>query len=280
MDPLHWIDIGDTHLGSKYAVTPPGGFTVDGGGRMPPNPVQRLINECWEEFWEIANKVSGGNYIFSHKGDIVEGHHHRSKEAISFNFKDQRDNAIRLLKPHTDKAVRSIFVRGTPAHAGEESEHEEEIARACGADPDYAGRYCWPLAKVRWHDLWVNVAHHISISGVSASQASAPQAELVELQRTAQRVGIESPDIVTRGHRHSATGVWEAGPKGTVHSITTPGWQARYGYAMKHRGGRTTELYVGGVIWEYHKFWGATPHLVGWFILENDGDPSIVRSVK
>jgi len=275
-----WVDIGDTHLGSQFAVTPPNGFLVDGGARVPPNPLQRVINEFWEEFWHKCHKVMGNeSFILTHKGDVIEGHHHRSKEAISFNFKDQRFNAEALLLPHTSKAERVWFARGTPAHAGEESEHEEEVARACGAQQDYAGRYTWPMVKFDWNGLWVNVAHHIGVSGVSASQATAVMAEVAEMQRWAGKMGIRVPDIITRGHRHSSTGVWDLTPHGVSWSATTPGWQGRTGYTMKQKGGRTSELCVGGLLWEYSDTWGAIPHPIHCFILENDGDPRIVRGV-
>lgn len=278
MDTPYAVDLSDSHVGSKYGLCPERGFVVEGGGLVLPNPVQRVINECYAEFWEVVHKIRGDDpFIAWHKGDMIEGQHHRTKETITANLTDQAINAVDVLKPHFSQAERSYWVKGTPAHGGEESENEEWVARECGGHPDSTGRRTWPMVNIIWNGLKVNIAHHISSSSVAASQATAPQAEMVELRNSAAQVGVRPPDIVTRGHRHRASMVGEASQNGTSWSVTTPGWQGKTGYAYKHKGGRVSVLNVGGILWEYNKFWGATPHLIHWFIREDDGEPTIMR---
>lgn len=257
------IDMGDTHVGDRLGLYPGAGFVIDGGSLVQPNPIQRAIREFYDEVIDMClTEIGGEDFILLHKGDVVEGHHHRSKSALSANHHDQVYNSTELFKPLCDRASRTYFVRGTPAHVGEDSEIEEIVAGMCQAEKSAMGHRCHPLLVFKWNGLVFHVAHHIAGTSVAASRATALMSELVELQRTAGAEGLEAPDIVSRGHRHVGTMVSDCTHKGMAWSVATPGWQGKTGFAYKIKGGRVGELRVGLILWEYSKKWGAIPHML------------------
>lgn len=257
------IDMSDTHVGDRLGLYPGDGFVIDGGSRVAPNQIQRAIRSFFDEaVSRCMDEIGGKDFVFLHKGDVVEGSHHRSKSALSANHHDQVNNSIALFKPISEKAARTYFVRGTPAHVGEDSEIEELVAAQCSAEPSPMGHRCHPLLVFKWNGLVVHAAHHIAATSVAASRATALMAELAELQRTAGAEMLEAPDIITRGHRHVGTFVGDCNHKGMAWSVTTPGWQGKTGYSTKVKGGRVSELRVGMILWKYSKKWGAQPHMI------------------
>lgn len=263
IDTEYIIDMSDTHIGDRLGMYPGDGFMIDGGSKVLPNPIQRAIREFYDEcIGRCMDEIKGRDFIFLHKGDIVEGSHHRSKSGLSMNYHDQVNNSIALFQPLSRAAVRSYFISGTPAHVGEDSEVEALVAGQCNAYPSPMGHKTHPLLVFRWNGLVFHAAHHIATTSVAAGQATALQAEMTELQRTAGAEGLEAPDIVTRGHRHVPNMVAGANHKGTWWSVTTPGWQGKTGFVYRIKGGRTGELRVGLILWKYSKKWGATPHMI------------------
>jgi hypothetical protein len=252
MDTDVIIDIGDTHVGHRLALTPPRGFVLDGGTVCRPNPIQAAINEAWARFCQRVRDVTKGKtYTLIHKGDVVEGVHHKASDALSINMTDQQNNAVDVLRELAADAAEVYFCRGTPAHAGQDSCFEEFVAQAVGAIPNGAGQYTRQVLDLRWHGLVIHAAHHIGTTGVHGGKATAPMAELAELRATAGQWGLRAPDIITRGHRHDAVVVGTPSRRGMAWSIATPGWQGKTGFAYKVRGGRVGQLHVGGGIHEF-----------------------------
>ncbi len=250
--PEYLIDIGDTHISHRLALCPPRGFVIDGGSLILPNSIQKGINEAWARFQQRVRDITKGKtYTLIHKGDQVEGVHHGAKDALSANIVDQQVNALDVLKDICDGAAEVYCCRGTPAHAGPDSEWEEPIAHNLGAIPNAAGQYTRQVLDIEWNGLLLHAAHHIGTTGVHGGKATAPMGEMAELRATAGQWGLRAPDIITRGHRHDGVVVSTPSRYGMACSIATPGWQGKTGFAYKIRGGRVGQLTVGGGIHEY-----------------------------
>jgi len=247
--PEYLIDIGDTHVGHRLALTPERGFHIDGGSLVLPNGIQRAINEAWARFQQRVRDITdGAPYILLHKGDAVEGVHHRNKDGLSINMVDQADNCVEVLSDICRNAAEVYFCRGTPAHAGADSEWEEHVAGRLGAIPTEGGAYTRQVWFYNWGGYLVHAAHHIGVTSVHASKATAPMAELAELRATAGQYGLRAPDMITRGHRHDGTIVGTPSNNGMAWSVTTPGWQGKTGFSYKVKSGRVGQLTVGGGI--------------------------------
>ena len=251
------IDMGDTHVGHRLAVCPPRGFVIDGGNLVLPNEIQSAINEAWARFQQMVRDVTKGkSYVYIHKGDVIEGPpHHGNIDTLSANIKDQQDNAVEVLKDICSSAAEVYFIRGTGAHAGKDSEHEEAIAQRLGAIPVVSSasgheRYTRQILVLDFCGYVVHAAHHIGTTGTPAGRATAPMKEITNLRESAGAFGLRAPDVVTRGHRHVGTCAGDVTRNGMGWSITTPGWQGKTGFAYKTVGGRTEQLVVGGGIHE------------------------------
>ena len=250
------IDIGDTHVGHRLSLCPQRGFVIDGGSLILPNEIQKAINEAWARFQQLVRDVTKGkSYVLFHKGDVIEGAHHQAKDSLSANIVDQQMNAIDVLKDITTSAAEVYFIRGTAAHAGQDSEWEEGIAQRCGAIPvvnKVTGQesYTRQTMVYDFHGYWVHVSHHIGTTGSPVSRLTGPMKVLTNLRETAAAYGLEPADLVTRGHCHVGRIGGDVTWKGMGWSVTTPGWQGKSGFAYKTVGGRTGQLVVGGGIHE------------------------------
>lgn len=252
-DPEIMVCIGDTHTGHQFAACPPRGFVTDGKNLSLPNPVQKAINEHLAAFIgriEELTSARGKTFGITHAGDWIEGHHHRAKDAISANINDQQENCVETWKPLIGKAEWLRCSRGTPAHAGEDSEHEEYIARTLGAEPDALGRYTQAINRFFWQGNLVHLAHHIGTTGTSTRRATGPWGEIGELMYAASEVESRAPDIVLRGHRHVEHVAGEGSSRGMRWTAVNPPWVGPSGFAVKVRGGRTGNPRVGGVVFE------------------------------
>lgn len=252
-DPDMIVAIGDTHTGHQFAACPPRGFVTDGKNLSLPNPVQKAVNGHLATFLERVEDYTrrrGKTFILTHSGDWIEGHHHKAKDAISANINDQQKNCVETWSPLAEMAEYLITSRGTPAHAGEDSEYEEAIAQALGAREDAFGRYTQSIARFYWQDHLVHLAHHIGTTGTASRRATGPWGEIGELMYAASEVEGRAPDIILRGHRHVEHAAGEGSVRGMRWTCVNPPWVGPNGFAVKVRGGRTGNARVGGIIIE------------------------------
>ena len=250
------IDIGDTHVGHRLALSPERGFVIDGGSLILPNEIQKAINEAWARFQQMVRDVTKGkSYILIHKGDVIEGVHHGATDNLSANIGDQQTNAVNVLKDICAGAAEVYFVRGTGVHAGQDSEWEEPVARECGAIPvvhSATGQeaYTRQVLTFDFHGYIVHAAHHVGTTGVPNSRLTAIMRELANMREAAAAFGREAPDLVLRGHCHVGRAGGDVTYKGMAWTVSTPGWQGKTAFTYKTIGGRTGQLVVGGGIHE------------------------------
>lgn len=248
------VVISDTHFGCQFGLCPPEGVRLDEDGRYLPNKGQRVVWAWWQEFWGewIPQQLKGQPFDFVINGDTIDGSHHNSVTQISHNLADQKAMAVDVLsKTIKDaKRIENVYVvRGTPAHVGESSQYEEEIAKQIGAVKSKSGQYAR-------FDLWkrigdyhlVHFLHHVGTTSSSAHESSAVNAELASEFVEAARWGEQPPTVIVRSHRHRAIEIRLPAKSGYVTSAVTPAWQLKTPFCYKVAGARLAPPQIGGMI--------------------------------
>lgn len=251
------VVVSDTHCGCRLGLfNPDVPVRLDDGGFYQPSEFQQQLWQLWRQFWDVwvPEVTRGEPYDVLHNGDVIDGVHHGSTTQISQNIDDQRRMAIAALEPEVRRcqALGGTYysVRGTGAHVGQSSIHEEEVARALGAKPNATGQHSR-------YDLWkrvggpdgplVHALHHIGTTSSAAHESSAVNAELTAEYVEAARWNRQPPDFVVRSHRHRSIAVDLNSARGYAAGLVTPAWQGKTPFAWKIPGARLAEPQFGGL---------------------------------
>ncbi len=119
--PIRFVAIGDTHTGSTTGLAPKTRVT---------NAGQAWLLETYNG--AVKEIIKGGPFILGLGADLVDGHHHNSRQVWG-NWKEQRDASIELLQPLANKAIAIYGLLGTEAHSGDAGEHDHQVAQELGA---------------------------------------------------------------------------------------------------------------------------------------------------
>lgn len=247
------VIISDTHSGCKMALCPPGGITLDEGGRYMPSDFQVWMWAHWKYFWEVfvPETLHDEPFYVVHNGDAIDGMHHGTTTTITNNWKDQINIAYEIMAPVVEKAERYYHVRGTEAHVGPSAQYEEILAERLGAHKDSDGnssRYELWLKFGQQNDLLLHALHHIGTTGSQAYESTAVHKELTEAYIEAGRWNRRPPDVIVRSHRHRAIRDTIPSHKGEAHAIVTPAWQGKTPFTWKIPGARQSQPQFGGLI--------------------------------
>jgi len=247
------VAVSDLHVGDQMGLCPPDGVRLDGGGHYRPNEIQRKMWSLWESFWNdwVPHVTHGEPFDVCVNGDLIDGRKHLGGQ-FTLSLADMRHIAAEVLLPVANRCGRLFVTRGTPAHAGQESEDEESVAEHLGAVASTAGQYARPELWIRVGDALVHLLHHIGTAGVSSYETTAVHRELVEEFNEAARWSEEPPQFVIRSHRHRFARTQIDGVKGDKHvmftAAVTPGWQAKTSFAFKIAGARIAPPQFGGLV--------------------------------
>lgn len=244
------VVISDTHFGCRLGLCPPDGATLDDGGVYMPSRLQKVVWLWWREFWDkwVPTYTKGEPFYLVHNGDVIEGTHHNSTTQISHNIKDQRDLAVKVLRPVVKRAVKYFSIRGTPAHVGQSSIEEEQVAGELGAIRDSDGRHSRYELWLKIGDHLAHFLHHVGTTSSSAHESSAVNAELAAEFVEAARYGEKIPSVCVRSHRHRHIEVRIPTYKGYATSVVTPAWQLKSSFAFKIAGARLSPPQIGGIL--------------------------------
>lgn len=241
------VIVSDIHAGCKFALCPPGGVSLDHGGRYKPSRSQEKLHEFWQHGWDtwVPQVTRGEPYAVVCNGDILDGVHHRANTQITHNMEDQRSIAYEILAPIRDRAAKLYMVRGTEAHVGQGAQDEEAVAKRLDAVRDEHGHYSRYELWMQLGTALVHCSHHIGTTGSMAYETSAPMRELAELLGDSARWGNTPPDVVVRSHRHRHVQIQI--PTRQIYAIcfTTAAWQLRTPFAYKVPGGRVATPHIG-----------------------------------
>ena len=229
---------------------PPEGVKTDEGNLVMPNRLQRVVWKWWETFWGewVPEVTKGEPYVVVHNGDDIDGAHHETSTVFTTNLQDQRNLAIQMLAPRIAKAEGYYHIRGTSVHVGESGRESENIARALRATPNIDGQFAR-------YELWLKLGrhhlhflHHVGVTGSSAHEASAVNAELTAEFVEASRWGYQPPSVIVRSHRHREIEVRIPTRDGYATAVVTPAWQLKTSHCFKIAGARLAPPQIGGIL--------------------------------
>ena len=244
------VVISDTHFGCRLGLCGPEGAALDDGGRYTPSRLQKVVWSWWQEFWLdwVPKATKGEPFDLVHNGDVIDGVHHTSTTQISHCIKDQRSLALSVLRPKVKLAQRYFSVRGTPAHVGQSSIEEEQVAEELGAIQNKDGQHSR-------YELWLGLGkhlihflHHVGTTSSSAHESSAVNAELAAEFVEASRWGEKPPSVIVRSHRHRAIEIRLPSRNGYSTACVTPAWQLKTPFSWKIAGARLAPPQLGGVV--------------------------------
>lgn len=244
------VVISDTHFGCRLGLCPPDGIELDDGGEYRPSRMQKIVWRWWEEFWKewVPAATNGEPYVLVHNGDVIDGVHHNATTQISHNILDQKRLAVKVLTPVVGQAEKFYSIRGTAAHVGQSSVHEEEVAESLGAvrnQDQQRSRYeLW----LKLGEHLIHFLHHIGTTSSSAHESSAVNAEMAAEFVEAARWGEKPPSVIVRSHRHRAMEVRLPSRHGYVTAAVTPAWQLKTPFAWKVAGARLAPPQLGGLV--------------------------------
>jgi len=233
--PVPVVAVSDLHVGCEMALMPREGWLRDGGNRVMPSKLQRVLCDWWDEAWAWVDRETGGEFDVVVNGDLIEGVHHRATTPWSANIGVQRACCEHLLQPIRERARRLYVIRGTEAHVGQSGEDDEAIAKTIKADrPNGSGNYSnWEMFYRMGDGALAHFAHHISTSSSPFSETSALLREQVGGYVEAGRWGDEPASVYVRSHRHICSGIWHPSRHGITSTVTTPAWQLKTPYVHK-----------------------------------------------
>ena len=220
--------VGDLHVGSDQGLLPPG-FKLDGGQKVGLSDWQKWLWRCWNDYWHYVDQLAaGGPFAVVVNGDIVDGRHHNTLDLITGNKSWQQKVCMEVLKPRLSKASKVWFVRGTPAHTGQQSEDEELVARDCGGIRcKSTGRHTHQAVYLQLGNERIHIAHHIAYSGSHAYKSSPAMRLMASAFAWAGETGNKPPTIMVRSHAHDYIEV----KRSRCRVVVCPCWQGKTGWA-------------------------------------------------
>lgn len=229
--------VGDTHSGGLTALCPPK-IGLDDGGYYVASLAQEQLWAWWLDYWKIVSNIaSGRKIVVIHMGDVIDGRCGPAKGSQALpNLTDQENCAIEVMGIPAKLAYEMHFVRGTPAHVGENGDAEIHIAREFGGKSHFQLNLDVPGIGL------INAAHHTR--GGGTAWASSIGNTVAKVYMGCVEAGLRLPKYVFRAHIHKIddTGNRFINCRGMV----TPAWQLKNAFA--HKVAPESISHIGGVI--------------------------------
>lgn len=244
------IVISDLHVGSSTSLLPPSPV-LDDGQTVCPSPIQNILADLWSGFWSVfvPSVTEGRTYWLALLGDTVEGRHHDTSEIVTNNLTDQCKLAAQLVrgipKLVGQAPTQSFMLRGTPAHDGKAGCLAEIVGESIGAY-QAENRFTHRHLILSWRDQYIDLAHHIGISGSPMTECSGLVKEMTKAMVEAGQWSDLCPSLILRGHRHRMSEAAVPTDRGLMRVCTLPGWQMKTEFADKVDPIRRTQ--IGGIV--------------------------------
>jgi len=254
------VFVGDTHVGSNYAILPEDFKNPEDGSVFAQNKWQKKL---FKEWCELAEKLSPVDVIVL-TGDLVEGNQTRENWGTLKiqNMMTQADCFIKMFA-ETWKWNELYVVRGTNYHVTARGVHiDEYIAERLKANkpgPD-AEKYSAEDLQLIIGKRVFHIAHHIPYSSVPSYRLTPMARQMWLLKLFDEYFG--RVDFVIRAHVHYHI---YGGFSDMLLGLTTPAWQLPTPY--QRRKDPATPNDVGVIEFEIHPdgSFSWRPHLVKGF---------------
>jgi hypothetical protein len=236
----------DHHAGSTVGLCPNRIVLDDGDARLN-SKAQRWL---WRNWLFYVSKVKARaeehdtKYIAVLDGDVIEGNHHHTAQVITQNETTQMRIAGKVLSPLLQDADQAYFLRGTPAHVGQQARLEEKVA------DDWTNTVKHGENSTRWHlSLDVNgtifdIAHKGAIGRLAWTKPNSVNKIAASVILNSHEHGTKCAHVVMRAHFHQY--VDTGNNFRNIRVISLPGWQLITGYVNTMSPGAIPD--IGGLI--------------------------------
>ena len=239
------ISIGDLHINSKVALSPPS-IQLDEGGSYRASRGQRWLWDCWLDFRDkVKDDTEGYRRIVVFNGDMGElDTKRRSSQLITPNKATILDMVLTTIEPIISIADAVYVIRGTQAHTGKSAWLEETIA----ADLDNAvhdGGASWWHVRAVASGVRFDIAHHASMGGLPWTEKNAAN-KIAAIIVNRYMVDMEQrpPHVTLRSHNHRCNDSFD---NFKTRAICLPCWSlmTEFGYRI----GRENSIAdIGGAV--------------------------------
>lgn len=237
----------DHHGGSTVGLCTPKVWLPDGDERRNSRE-QNWLWRNWHGRYIPRVKLLAAKYrtkyIAIMNGDAIEGNHHRTTQVITNNETVQMRITEDILSPLLQKAAAAYFIRGTPAHVGQQARLEEKVA------DNWTNTVKDGKNSTRWHlSLDVNgtlfdIGHKGGIGRLPWTRPNAVNKIAAAVIVSSHQRGRRCPNVVLRAHWH------QYADSGTnyrkIRVIAMPAWQLATGYVNTMDPGAVAD--IGGLI--------------------------------
>jgi hypothetical protein len=236
----------DQHGGSTVGLSPPKIELPDGDDRRH-GKAQRWLWRNWKFYIskvKAAAEEHNTKYLAVLNGDVIEGNHHHTTQVITNNTTVQQRITEEVLSPLLQDADQAYFIRGTPAHVGDQARLEEKVA------DNWTNTVKDGQNSTRWHlELDVNgtlfdIGHKGSIGRLPWTKPNAVNKIANIMIIRAHQGGYKAPNVVLRAHWHTYA---DTGSNFRhIRVIAMPAWQLVTGYVNTIDVGAVAD--IGGLI--------------------------------
>ena len=242
----------DQHANSTIALCPPE-IRLDDGGFYRASKAQAWIWSGYEKFWQRAEELRKqykAKLIAEWNRDLTEGDHHKTTQILSGNPVAQSKVVDAIMSiPLRLKVDHYLFIRGTPAHVGNDAACSEESA-ARGLKKDG-----WPVLldeetgnASHWHyrmeleGVRLDFAHHGRVGTRPWTKPNVVANLAAEIFYDHCKSGVPYPHVAVRSHLHQYVDTHDQHP---VRVIQTPAWQLATSFIHRIAPGKLAD--IGGV---------------------------------
>jgi predicted phosphodiesterase len=233
--------VGDTHVGSEFAVFPEGYINRE-GRPIDVNPTQRAIRKYWDKFWDMADFWKVDSVI--HLGDALEGLNVKERGAmlVFADIDEQIDACVQLLRPclvgKDGKRRTFTIISGSGYHGSSDVKVHKKIAENLG------GTFGGDILRgtVKGTNKTYTALHGAGDRPQYAATMMAKEAIGNLISSATDQ--LEFSDIILHGHYH----IWAHWDDGFQHVVLVPAWQAYRPVKVFQKQYFWRQPHIGGVI--------------------------------
>jgi len=209
--------ISDTHVGSEYAIWPPG-ITSNKGAAIPQNKLQRKLYKFWQEDCRAADDYGADTVI--HFGDVVEGSNRKDggKLLTAVSIDKQTEAFCELSKPLVRGRKFYAFV-GSGYHHSIDTDIIDDIVKGLYTTEAKSAENLGSIAFLDIAGVRLYCRHGADSAVIYTSRKL--EAEIKDAMVQQARDIIPKVDIILRGHLHTYNHVEKFG----IHSAILPAWK-------------------------------------------------------
>ncbi|MEE8391872.1 MAG: hypothetical protein V3S14_13895 [Anaerolineae bacterium] len=246
--------MSDIHAGSNVGMLHGDGVQTDEQVWIKPSPVQEWLNEKHAEMVSDVDRLIEGypRHLFLN-GDLTEGVHHKSVQAISQDKGVHIQAAADVLrKGILTLGFESIHaIRGTESHVDPNSGLEKSVMAKIRRDgypvvkDPSTNSLVWPYVYAEFNDILIDVRHHGRAGQREHTRKAYSALFAQDIWQSHVADGRRPPTIAVRAHLHRYI---DSGPdhRGITRAIQMPCWQMRT--AFIHRIAAQTLPDIGTVV--------------------------------